>query len=67
VIRHPYEGEADCREARAYYQQVRDRQERSAQTLSNLTGWNLEQVKRSIDFIDPGEEASKPWWQRVFN
>jgi len=67
VIRHPYEGEADCREARDYYQQVRDRQERSAQTLSNLTGWNLEQVKRSIDFVDPGEEASEPWWQRVFN
>lgn len=67
VIRHPYEGEADCREARDYYQQVRDRQERNAQTLSNLTGWNLEQVKRSIDFVDPGEEASKLWWQRIFN
>lgn len=67
VIRHPYKGEADCPEARDYYQRVRDRQQRNAQTLSNLTGWNLAEIQSNIDFVEIEENSSAPWWQRIFN
>ncbi|AFZ43174.1 Protein of unknown function DUF2330 [Halothece sp. PCC 7418] len=67
VIRHPYDGEADCPEARQYYQQVRDRQEQNAQRLSSLTGWSLEQITRNMDFVEIQGNDSEPWWRRIFN
>ncbi|MDR9403099.1 MAG: DUF2330 domain-containing protein, partial [Halothece sp. Uz-M2-17] len=67
VIRHPYKGEADCSEARQYYQQVRDRQQRNAQTLSQLTGWDLEEITNNIDFVETQGNYSDPWWRRIFN
>ncbi len=67
VIRHPYKGEANCRAANQYYKQVRDRQERNAENLSYLTGWELKEIKDSIDFIAVEGNSSQPWWQRIFD
>ena len=52
VIRHPFRGELPC-DATDYMKAVRDRQEREAETLANLTGWDLEDIRAKIDFIDP--------------
>ena len=67
VIRHPYDGEANCQQAQPYYEKVRDRQEENATTLAKLTGWNLSEIKEAIDFIKLKENTSQPWWQRIFN
>lgn len=67
VIRHPYDGEANCQQAQPYYEKVRDRQEKNAATLAKLTGWDLSEIKEAIDFIELKKNTSQPWWQRIFN
>jgi hypothetical protein len=63
VIRHPFSGELTCRAAKEYKQQVRNRQETEAQTLANLTGWQLETIRDKIKFI---EAKPTPWWRRFW-
>jgi Na+-translocating ferredoxin:NAD+ oxidoreductase RnfD subunit len=62
VLRHPFQGEANCEAAEAYYKQVRERQEREAQNLASLTGWNVSDIRGRIDFAGP----AGPWWQDLW-
>ena len=64
VIRHPYKGEADCEEAKEYQRNLRQRQEKEAQTLAKLTNWNINDIRNKIDFA---QYKPTPWWQRVFD
>lgn len=41
VIRHPFEGEADCHKGRRYREDLETRQEKEAETLHTLTGWDV--------------------------
>ena len=68
VIRHPWKGTPSC-DTSAYEQQVRDRQEREAQRLSSLTGWDIDEIRARIDFVggDVGPPEEKPWWARLWN
>jgi hypothetical protein len=66
VIRHPFRGELSC-DATDYRKAVRERQEREAETLANLTGWNIDDIRAKIDFIDSGSKVDEePWWQRIW-
>ncbi|HJQ57227.1 MAG TPA: DUF2330 domain-containing protein [Vineibacter sp.] len=47
VLRHPYKINANaCDAAAAYLKALRERQEREAQQLSNLTGWDINDIRR---------------------
>ena len=68
VIRHPFRGEASC-DLTEYHADVRERQEREAQQLANITGWDIEDIRAKIDFAGgvlptPDKE---PWWKRIWN
>ncbi|MCU0534572.1 MAG: DUF2330 domain-containing protein [Hydrococcus sp. Prado102] len=60
IIRHPFKEEVSCTEAQNYYNSVKERQEKEAQTLAKLTGWNLDNIRSKIDFV---ETKSKEWWR----
>ncbi|MEL7185256.1 MAG: DUF2330 domain-containing protein [Pseudomonadota bacterium] len=64
VIRHPWKGEAKC-DISDYQAQVRERQEREAQQLASVTGWDVEDIRRKIPFPD-GTTPKEPWWQRIW-
>lgn len=49
VLRHPWNGTDDCPAATAYRQQLHDRYEREAQTLANLTGWNIGEIRKAMN------------------
>lgn len=66
VIRHPFREKITCDARKDYLQQTRQRQEKEAQTLANLTGWDLTKIKQQIDFIKP-ENGFSSWWQRLWN
>ena len=67
VIRHPFRGELTC-DATAYLNQVRERQEREAETLANLTGWDIDEIRAKIDYVDGSPaEPDEPWWRRIWN
>ncbi len=67
VIRHPWKGEASC-DISDYQAAVRDRQEREAQQLANLTGWDIDDIRGKIDFAsgDTPEPRKDPWWKRLW-
>ncbi len=63
VIKHPFRGEMACPQASQYQQSVRNRQEKEAQTVANLTGWDIEDVRRRIKFV---EAEPTPWWRNIW-
>ncbi len=65
VIRHPWSGGAECPEARRYYEELRRRQEKEAETLASLTGWDVNTIRDRMEIPEPrGEDA--PWWKRLW-
>lgn len=46
ILRHTWQGEAKCDEAKAYQADLPKRLERQAQTLANLTGWSITEIRR---------------------
>jgi len=68
VIRHPWSGKSSC-DTTAYYKQVRERQEREAQQLASLTGWDINDIRAKITFAgtDDPETEPKPWWTRLWD
>lgn len=67
VIRHPFRGQLSC-DASGYKADVRDRQEREAQALANLTGWDIGDIRPRISWFDGFEPDPEkvPWWRRLW-
>ena len=71
IIRHAWQGNPNaCPQARQYFESLSQRQEREAQTLANLTGWKIEDIRRGI----PSPPATGPaagdknptWWEKLW-
>ncbi len=66
ILRHAWTGTDDCPAATTYRQQLRERYEREAQTLANLTGWNIGKIRKAMNLASlPGGEDKK-WYQRLW-
>lgn len=63
VIRHPWTGQISCPAGQEYLKQVAQRQEREAQTLASLTGWDIQQVRAHLPQL-PGTE-NRGWKDRI--
>ena len=75
VLRHPWRGDyGQCEEAGRYAETLVSRWDTEAESLSKLTGWELEEIKQKM--ADGGFSASavgvsepkpkKKWWQRLW-
>jgi hypothetical protein len=64
ILRHPWQGDANaCPEAKSYFDEVARRQEREAQTLANLTAWDLNDIRGRMNV----QAVSAPkWWERLW-
>ncbi|MDH3338658.1 MAG: DUF2330 domain-containing protein [Gammaproteobacteria bacterium] len=67
VIRHPFRGATSC-DTTQYQAAVKERQDREAQTLANLTGWDIDAIRAKIPYIDgatprPDKDS---WWKRLW-
>ncbi len=49
VLRHPWKNEAECEQADAYYSELPDRFEKEAQTLANMTGWDIAEIRDQME------------------
>lgn len=68
VIRRPWTGPTSC-DASLYQAETRARQEREAQTLANLTGWDIAAIRAKIPYLGggaPQPEPVAPWWKRIW-
>jgi hypothetical protein len=60
VLRHPAKVDPEaCPEASAYLDQVARRQEREAETLAALTGWDIVAVRDHMGVVP----RQHPWWE----
>ena len=66
ILRHPWTGQDNCAAAAAYRQQLPERYEREAQTLANLTGWNIGEIRKAMN-VDFPAGSERKWYQRLWN
>jgi len=66
IIRRPWKGEASC-DISQYQAEVRQRQEREAEQLANLTGWDIGDIRRKIPFPEDTASPKDPWWKRIWS
>jgi hypothetical protein len=66
VLRHEWNGDASCEAADRYRGELRQRHEREAQNLASLTGWDISQIRRSMNagIVPPPEPLT--WWRRIW-
>jgi len=68
VMRHPYKGDAKCDAATEYRASLPKRYEQEAQTLSNLTGWDIDDIR--VKMKDAGQSFPPPkkdkWWENLW-
>lgn len=72
VMHHPWTGEANCEMADGYYKGLKDRFEKEAKTLANLTGWDIAMIRRKMEkngqsFDLKSTIDSTPWWEQMWN
>ncbi len=63
VLHHPWNGGSDCEAARNYRRTLRERQEREARNLANLTGWNINDVRKKMNLASNEPSREKKWWE----
>ena len=68
VLRHPFTGETKCLAGAEYKKSLPARFEREAQTLSSLTGWNLQGIRQKMNLDDyPSTNATPtPFWENIW-
>jgi len=72
VLRHPFKGEMSCDAAAAYKQQVNDRQQKAASQLANLTGWDINEIRKKDPAIFGtkakaiAKDPKKKWWNSLW-
>jgi len=65
IVRHPWKGEVgECPATRDYFRQLRVRQQKEAETLANLTGWDLADISRKMN-LGPVPKGDS-WWRRLW-
>ncbi len=68
VLRHPWKGEPKCDAAKKYLEALPERQEKEAQTLAQLTGWEIEKIRDRMKLPAVGGKSSdgKKWWEKLW-
>ena len=66
VLRHAWTGQESCEAADQYRTELRQRQQREAETLASLTGWSITDIRRKMNLPAGGEGQGVNWWQRIW-
>ena len=74
ILRHPWKGSpGKCEEARRYLlKELPRRQEKEAQNLARLTGWDINDIRKKAKITSSSKEpekpgsSKKPWWQNLW-
>jgi Na+-translocating ferredoxin:NAD+ oxidoreductase RnfD subunit len=68
VLRHAFTGNSTCDAMTAYKKDLTQRWEREAQTLANLTGWAIADIRKKMGGSAPPPPAAddSAWWRRIW-
>jgi len=66
VLHHPAKT-GQCDAAIAYRRELHQRQEREAQNVAELTGWNVDDMRRRMHLdTASATPAEKKWWEKIW-
>lgn len=66
VMRHPWTGDRNsCSQAKEYFNQLPERQEKEYQNLAQLTGWEIEDIRKKGGAKGP-PPVGTPWWKNIW-
>lgn len=65
ILRHPFKGEIQCEAGQGYQRLLAQRFEREAQTLSQLTGWNIQEIRQKMP-VTALEIPKVPFWRNIW-
>ena len=69
IINHPWKGSPNaCSEARSYFNELPKRQEQEAKNLASLTGWEINGIRKKMNFDPQNLEPQKTekWWNKIW-
>jgi hypothetical protein len=66
VLRHAWKGEESCDAAERYRRDLPQRREHEAETLASLTGWDIKEIRRTMNISDAPATQPVKWWQRIW-
>jgi hypothetical protein len=67
VLRHAWKGSPNaCPAARSYVDGLKQRWDKEAQTLANLTGWEITNIRRKMHVEGPSSSQQKEWWKDLW-
>jgi hypothetical protein len=67
VLRHPWKGDRTCAAAEDYLRTLPARFAAEAKTLASLTGWEIDEIRRKMDFDGPITVGDpEPWWRKLW-
>jgi len=72
IIRHPWQGDADCEAARRYLNETLPmRLDEEAKNLAHLTGWDIGDIRTQIKQRRPVTDTrsdgdNEPWWSDIW-
>ena len=73
VLRHPWKDAiTPCEQAKAYYKNLPGRLDKRAQNLANLTGWDINEIRKKMNIKTSSSSKGKddkniPWWKSVWD
>ncbi len=66
VLHHPWKGDPNsCPAAREYFANLPSRQQKEAENLAMLTGWDLNEILEKMD-LEPSAESNENWWENLW-
>ncbi|HEY9633879.1 MAG TPA: DUF2330 domain-containing protein [Coleofasciculaceae cyanobacterium] len=63
ILRHPFEGVMHCADGQQYQRALSQRLEKESQTLAQLTGWNIQDIRKKTNIT---QNQTVPWWQNLW-
>jgi hypothetical protein len=66
ILRHAFEGEAKCDAGKKYKESLPVRFEKEAKTLAQLTGWNIQDIRRKLNLPATQAGSGNPFWRRIW-
>jgi hypothetical protein len=63
VLRHAFTGTSRCEAGKQYKKSLVQRQEQEAKNLAQLTGWNIQDIRKKANI---SQVPSVPFWQNIW-
>jgi hypothetical protein len=64
ILQHPFKGDPKCKAGSDYKAQVWERQQKEAQTLADLTGWNVDDIKKKMNL--GAKPSGAKWYEKMW-